>query len=117
MISNRPLSKSYIRNYKSLFARGNVADHCKPCTVCNNRAVFPAQGSAGKNIFFSAPDNCFECILRLRRRQKTDHNARQKVFHQHEVMFELLYKKVNEIIDVNEEEFNFCRTLFTPRKL
>lgn len=32
-------------------------------------------------------------------------------------MFELLYKKVNEIISVNEEEFNFCRTLFTPRRL
>lgn len=32
-------------------------------------------------------------------------------------MFELLYKKVNEIIPVSEEEFNFCRTLFTPRKL
>jgi CRP-like cAMP-binding protein len=32
-------------------------------------------------------------------------------------MFELLYKKVNEIITVSEEEFNFCRTLFTPRKL
>ena len=32
-------------------------------------------------------------------------------------MFELLYQKVNDIIPVSEEEFNFCRTLFPPRKL
>jgi CRP-like cAMP-binding protein len=32
-------------------------------------------------------------------------------------MFELLHKKVNEIIMVTEEEFNVCRTLFTPRRL
>ena len=33
------------------------------------------------------------------------------------VMFELLQKKVSEIIEINEEELNFCRTLFTPRKV
>lgn len=32
-------------------------------------------------------------------------------------MFDLLHKKVSEIIDITEEEFNICRTLFTPRKL
>ncbi|MGE5519280.1 MAG: Crp/Fnr family transcriptional regulator [Candidatus Dadabacteria bacterium] len=32
-------------------------------------------------------------------------------------MFELLHKKVNEIITLTEEEFNFCRTLFVPKKL
>ncbi len=32
-------------------------------------------------------------------------------------MFELLQQKVNELIEVSEEEFNFCRTLFTPRKI
>lgn len=32
-------------------------------------------------------------------------------------MFELLHKKVSEIINISEEEFNFCRTLFTPRRL
>lgn len=32
-------------------------------------------------------------------------------------MFELLYKKVNELISVTDEEFNFCRTLFIPRTL
>lgn len=32
-------------------------------------------------------------------------------------MFEFLQKKVSEIIDINEEELNYCRTLFTPRKL
>lgn len=33
------------------------------------------------------------------------------------IMFELLHKKVTDIIPLSEEEFNFCRTLFTPRKL
>ncbi len=32
-------------------------------------------------------------------------------------MFELLYEKVKEKIPVTEDEFNFCRTLFTPRRL
>jgi CRP-like cAMP-binding protein len=32
-------------------------------------------------------------------------------------MFELLYKKVTEKITLTEEEFEICKTLFTPRKL
>jgi CRP-like cAMP-binding protein len=32
-------------------------------------------------------------------------------------MFELLHKKVSEKIEISEEAFNFCRTLFTPKKL
>lgn len=32
-------------------------------------------------------------------------------------MFELLQKKVSEIIPISEEEFNYCRTLFTPKRL
>ena len=32
-------------------------------------------------------------------------------------MFELLHKKVSEKIKISDEEFNFCRTLFTPKKL
>ncbi|HEY9560118.1 MAG TPA: Crp/Fnr family transcriptional regulator [Anseongella sp.] len=32
-------------------------------------------------------------------------------------MFELLHKKVNEIVALTDEEFNICRTLFIPRKL
>ena len=32
-------------------------------------------------------------------------------------MFELLHKKINEIITLTDEEFNYCRTAFTPRKL
>lgn len=32
-------------------------------------------------------------------------------------MFELLYKKVNTIIPVTEEEFNYCKSLFVPKKL
>ena len=32
-------------------------------------------------------------------------------------MFDLLHKKINSIIPVTEEEFNFCKTLFVPKKL
>ncbi len=32
-------------------------------------------------------------------------------------MHELLYKKITEIISISEEEFNFCKTLFVPKKL
>jgi CRP-like cAMP-binding protein len=32
-------------------------------------------------------------------------------------MFELLHQKFSEIITVTEEEFSFCQTLFTPKKL
>jgi CRP-like cAMP-binding protein len=32
-------------------------------------------------------------------------------------MFELLQEKISQIITITEEEFNFCRTLFTPRTL
>jgi CRP-like cAMP-binding protein len=32
-------------------------------------------------------------------------------------MFEFLYKKVNETITVSEEEFEFAKTLFIPKKL
>jgi CRP-like cAMP-binding protein len=32
-------------------------------------------------------------------------------------MYELLYKKITETIAVSEEEFNFCKTLFLPKKL
>jgi CRP-like cAMP-binding protein len=32
-------------------------------------------------------------------------------------MFELLHKKVSELVAISEEEFNFCRTLFTPKRL
>ena len=32
-------------------------------------------------------------------------------------MYELLYKKISELISVSEEEFNFCKTLFVPKKL
>lgn len=34
-----------------------------------------------------------------------------------EGMHELLYKKITEIISISEEEFNFCKTLFVPKKL
>src|ERR1700737_1350968 len=32
-------------------------------------------------------------------------------------MFELLHKKINEKISITAEEFDFCNTLFTSRKL
>lgn len=32
-------------------------------------------------------------------------------------MFEFLYKKVNETITISEEEFEFAKTLFIPKKL
>src|SRR5687768_1576174 len=32
-------------------------------------------------------------------------------------MFELLQKKVNETISITEEEFNYCKSLFLPKKL
>ena len=32
-------------------------------------------------------------------------------------MFDLLYKKINEKIALTEEEFNLCKTLFSPKKL
>lgn len=32
-------------------------------------------------------------------------------------MFEFLYKKINETITINEEEFEFAKTLFIPKKL
>jgi len=32
-------------------------------------------------------------------------------------MFELLHEKFNTIISVNEDELNYCRTLFLPKKL
>jgi len=32
-------------------------------------------------------------------------------------MFELLYKKINALTSITEEEFNYCKTLFLPKKL
>ena len=32
-------------------------------------------------------------------------------------MFDYLHKKISETIDINEEEFNFAKTLFMPKKL
>jgi CRP-like cAMP-binding protein len=32
-------------------------------------------------------------------------------------MFDLLYQKINEKITLTEEEFNLCKTLFSPKKL
>jgi len=32
-------------------------------------------------------------------------------------MYELLYKKITELISISEEEFNFCKTIFFPKKL
>ncbi len=32
-------------------------------------------------------------------------------------MFELLHKKINAIISINEDELNYCKTLFLPKKL
>lgn len=32
-------------------------------------------------------------------------------------MFDLLYKKINEKITLTEEEFDLCKTLFSPKKL
>jgi CRP-like cAMP-binding protein len=32
-------------------------------------------------------------------------------------MFELLYKKIQEKITLTEDEFNYCKTLFLPKKL
>jgi CRP-like cAMP-binding protein len=32
-------------------------------------------------------------------------------------MYELLYKKITELISISEEEFDFCKTLFLPKKL
>lgn len=32
-------------------------------------------------------------------------------------MYELLYKKVSETISITDEEFEFCKTLFIPKKL
>lgn len=32
-------------------------------------------------------------------------------------MYELLYKKITETISITDEEFNFCKTLFLPKKL
>jgi CRP-like cAMP-binding protein len=32
-------------------------------------------------------------------------------------MFELLHKKIDAIISLNEDELNYCKTLFLPKKL
>jgi len=32
-------------------------------------------------------------------------------------MFELLYKKISALTSITEEEFNYCKTLFLPKKL
>ena len=32
-------------------------------------------------------------------------------------MYELLYKKITELISISDEEFDFCKTLFLPKKL
>ncbi len=32
-------------------------------------------------------------------------------------MFELLHKKISETISITEDEFNFCKTFFLPKKL
>ena len=32
-------------------------------------------------------------------------------------MYELLYKKISETISITDEEFQFCKTLFIPKKL
>ncbi|HSQ44466.1 MAG TPA: Crp/Fnr family transcriptional regulator [Ginsengibacter sp.] len=32
-------------------------------------------------------------------------------------MYELFYKKITELITISETEFNFCKTLFLPKKL
>lgn len=32
-------------------------------------------------------------------------------------MYELLYKKISEIVPLSEKEFEFCKTLFKPKKL
>jgi CRP-like cAMP-binding protein len=32
-------------------------------------------------------------------------------------MYELLYKKISETISITDEEFEFCKTLFIPKKL
>jgi CRP-like cAMP-binding protein len=32
-------------------------------------------------------------------------------------MFELLYKKISAVTSITEEEFNYCKTLFLPKKL
>lgn len=32
-------------------------------------------------------------------------------------MYELLYKKITELVSLSEEDFNFCKTLFFPKKL
>jgi len=32
-------------------------------------------------------------------------------------MYDLLHKKILEIIPISDEEFNFCKTLFQPKKL
>ncbi|HEY5407525.1 MAG TPA: Crp/Fnr family transcriptional regulator [Ginsengibacter sp.] len=32
-------------------------------------------------------------------------------------MYELLYKKISELISISEEEFDVCKTLFVPKKL
>ena len=32
-------------------------------------------------------------------------------------MFELLHQKINAVISINEEELNYCKTLFVPKKL
>src|SRR5947208_9995432 len=32
-------------------------------------------------------------------------------------MFELLYKKISVLTSITDEEFNYCKTLFLPKKL
>jgi CRP-like cAMP-binding protein len=32
-------------------------------------------------------------------------------------MYELLYKKINSIISISNEEFDYCKTLFVPKRL
>ena len=32
-------------------------------------------------------------------------------------MYELLYKKISELITISDEELDFCKTLFVPKKL
>ena len=32
-------------------------------------------------------------------------------------MFEQLHKKINQVVNLNDEEFDFCKSLFIPKKL
>lgn len=37
--------------------------------------------------------------------------------HKRVFMYDLLYKKISETISITDEEFDFCKTLFIPKKL